>query len=167
MQRELALILTASMVCLIGTVAYRDIVRRRPRRFLPTVVLGGLALGVYAFAFPESLETKGSVDETAAIVCCYLAMVSGMIAEYFFTQAEHGAKKLTFEPMGFLMPIFASPLVFIPLLTITSDIAIGGAFTKAKLMVYLVAFQNGFFWKGFFEQRREKARESPAALLTV
>jgi hypothetical protein len=30
----------------------------------------------------------------------------------------------------------------------------GGAFTRAKLMVYLVAFQNGFFWKKLFEQRR-------------
>jgi drug/metabolite transporter (DMT)-like permease len=167
MQRELAIILTASTICLVVTLAYRDIMRRRPRRFLPTVVLGGLALSVYAFAFPDSIETKGSVDETAAIVFCYLAMVSGMIAEYFYTQAEHGARRLTFEPMTFLMPIFASPIVFIPLLTIMSDIAIGGAFTRAKMMVYLVAFQNGFFWKGFFEQRREKARESPASLLTV
>jgi drug/metabolite transporter (DMT)-like permease len=167
MPRELAIILMASAIGVIVTVAYRDIMRRRPRRFLPTVVLVGVALGVYAFALPEDVEAKGTVDETAAIVFCYLAMVSGMIAEYFYTQAEHGAKKLTFEPMNFLMPIFASPIVFIPLLTITSDIAIGGAFTKAKLMVYFVAFQNGFFWKGFFEQRREKARESPARLLTV
>jgi drug/metabolite transporter (DMT)-like permease len=167
MQRELGIILTASMICLIGTVAYRDIVRRRPGRYLPTVVLGGLALGVYTFVFPERVETKGSIDETAAIVVCYLAMLSGMIAEYFYTQAEQGARKLSFEPMAFLMPIFASPIVFIPLLTITSDVAIGGAFTRAKLMVYLVAFQNGFFWKGFFEQRRAKARESPASLLAV
>jgi hypothetical protein len=53
------------------------------------------------------------------------------------------------------MPIFASPIVFIPLLTLTTDEALaGGAFTRAKLMVYLVAFQNGFFWRNFFEQRR-------------
>ena len=69
--------------------------------------------------------------------------------------------------MVFLMPIFASPIVFIPLLTITSDVAMGGgAFTKSKLMVYLVAFQNGFFWKGFFDKARHKAQgtrlEAPA-----
>jgi hypothetical protein len=29
-------------------------------------------------------------------------------------------------------------------------------------MIYLVAFQNGFFWKGFFEkQRREHQRAAP------
>ena len=48
----------------------------------------------------------------------------------------------------------AAQTAFIPLLTLTSEVAIGGAFTRAKLMVYLVAFQNGFFWKSFFEQRR-------------
>jgi hypothetical protein len=26
-------------------------------------------------------------------------------------------------------------------------------------MVYLVAFQNGFFWKSFFEQRRKTVEE--------
>ena len=36
------------------------------------------------------------------------------------------------------------------------------AFTKAKLMVYLVSFQNGFFWKSFFE-RRQKAVEQEAS----
>jgi hypothetical protein len=59
--------------------------------------------------------------------------------------------------MPFLMPIFASPIVFIPLLTLTSEVAMGGAFTRPKLMVYLVAFQNGFFWKSFFEQRKAEA----------
>jgi hypothetical protein len=43
--------------------------------------------------------------------------------------------------------------------------SIGGAFTKAKLMVYLVAFQNGFFWKSFFEQSRQKTLESVPEML--
>jgi len=53
--------------------------------------------------------------------------------------------------------------VFILLLTITTDVSLSGAFKKSKLMVYLVAFQNGFFWKSFFEERRQKATASAAA----
>ena len=55
------------------------------------------------------------------------------------------------------MPILVSPIVFIPLLTLTSELGAGGAFTRARLMAYLVAFQNGFFWKQLFEQRRQTA----------
>jgi hypothetical protein len=59
--------------------------------------------------------------------------------------------------------------VTLEMLTITSEVAIGGgAFTRSKLMVFLVAFQNGFFGKGFFEQRRlAPARPTPAATYDV
>lgn len=161
MSRELAIVLMASVAALVLAVAYRDVVSRRPRRILPTVLLTGMAAAMYAFAFPDGIESKGSAAETAATALCYVSMVLGMAAEYFYTQAERGRTRFTFEPMTFLMPLFASPIVFIPLLTITSDVAAGGgAFTKANLMVYLVAFQNGFFWKGFFEQRRQLAVDS-------
>ena len=83
-----------------------------------------------------------------------------MMAEYGYAQAERGRKKFKFELVTFMMPVFASPIVFIPLLTLTTDEAMaGGAFTRVKLMVYLVAFQNGFFWKSFFEQRRLAAAQ--------
>jgi hypothetical protein len=161
MSFTLGVILVASSIALAAGVAYRDLARRQPRRYLPTALLALLGGGVYVLAFPDGIESKGSIAETAAVAICYLSMVTGMAAEYFFTQAERGERKLTFDAMAFLMPIFASPIVFIPLLTITSEVAMGGgAFTKSKLMVYLVAFQNGFFWKGFFEQRRHLVQKT-------
>ena len=121
-------------------------------------------VGLYAFA-PAVVETKDGLDEAAAIVVCYLSMVLGMVAQYFYNQAERGNERLELNWTTFLMPIFASPIVFMPLLTLTSEVGMGGAFTRAKLMVYLVAFQNGFFWKSFFEQRKAAAqRDVPAAL---
>ena len=159
MSYALAMILMVSVVGLIIGVGYLDLVRRRSR-IVPSALLVGLVVAVYALAFPDpDIETKGAVDETIAVVFCYLSMVLGMMAQYCYKQAERGDTTLTFEPMEFLMPIFASPIVFIPLLTITADISLSGPFTKAKLMVYLVAFQNGFFWKSFFEQRRQKVLE--------
>ena len=163
----LALILAVSLALLAVELAYRAF--RRRTDLLPRALVV-LAAGwvVYALA-PKALQTRGSADEIVAIVFCYLAMVLGMMAEYGYSQAERGNKKLEFDAMSFLMPIFASPIVFIPLLTLTSEVALGGAFTRPKLMVYLVAFQNGFFWKSFFEQRRAEAnvaaRPEPAAAL--
>lgn len=98
----------------------------------------------------------GGIQEIAAVTFCYFSMLLGMMAEYAYVQAEQGKKRLQFVPMTFVMPILASPIVFIPLLTLAGDLSTG-AFTRAKLMVYLVAFQNGFFWKNFFEQRRREA----------
>ena len=90
-------------------------------------------------------------------------MLLGMIAHYGYTQAERRKKRFTFEPMSFFMPIFASPIVFIPLLAIMSDVSDGGAFTHGKLMVYLVAFQNGFFWKSFFDQQKRTVEQTTHA----
>jgi hypothetical protein len=160
----LAVILTVSLALLVLDLAYR--VFTKGSRLLPTaLVVLGAGWVVYALA-PEAVQTRGPADEIVAIVICYASMVLGMMAEYGYAQAERGNKKIEFDLMSFLMPIFASPIVFIPLLTLTSEVALGGAFTRPKLMVYLVAFQNGFFWKSFFEQRcaeMKSAERSEAA----
>jgi hypothetical protein len=157
----LAVILIVSVVMLVVELAYRAFTKAGG--LLPRTLIV-LAAGwiVYAVA-PRAVQTRGASDEIVAIAICYLSMVIGMMAEYGYAQAERGNKKLEFELMSFLMPIFASPIVFIPLLTLTSEVAMGGAFTRPKLMVYLVAFQNGFFWKSFFEQRRAEAKVAARA----
>ena len=111
--------------------------------------------GIYFLTFPStSGQTRGDA-ETPALVVSYIFMVLGMMAHYVYAKAEKGETRLTIEWMRFLMPILASPIVFIPLVSIAGEVgATGHLFARAKLMVYLVAFQNGFFWKHFFDQRR-------------
>jgi hypothetical protein len=164
MSGALSLVLLVSLAGLVCGVAYIDIQRRGARRFLSSLLLVSLAMAVIYMALPDSIESKGPLDEVVAVSFCYVAMVLGMFAEYGYSQAERGETRLTFRTIDFLMPIFASPIVFIPLLTIATDVSDGGAFTRQKLMVYLVAFQNGFFWKSFFEQRRQAFK--PALLTT-
>ena len=160
MTDTLDLIVKISLVVVVADFFYRVFTRHTPLLPRALVVVGALCVA-YALA-PAAVQTKDGLDETAAIVFCYLSMVLGMIAQYFYIQAERGDRTFQFDWMTFLMPIFASPIVFIPLLTLTSEVAMGGAFTRAKLMVYLVAFQNGFFWKGFFEQRRNDTNAAAA-----
>jgi len=162
MPADLDLIVKLSLAAVAAELLYRLVTRSAP---LPRRALAlGAGACLYAFA-PAVVQTKDGLDEAVAIVICYLSMVLGMAAQYAYDQAERGHERFELNWMTFLMPIFASPIVFIPLLTLTSEVAMGGAFTRAKLMVYLVAFQNGFFWKSFFEQRKEAVRRDvPAAL---
>ena len=154
-------VVVASLLGLTVSVAVADLVHRRPRRRLPTVLLAALTVAVYVAGRPDGVEAKGGAAEVASVALCYAAMLMGMAGEYFYSQAERGGT-LRFEAATFLMPIFASPIVFIPLLTLTTDVAQDGVLGDGKLMVYLVAFQNGFFWKGFFEQRRAQAQSKAA-----
>ena len=153
MSHGLAVLVMLSLAGLLAGRIVSDIWQGRPRRLWPTTIMLLVSAVVYVLAFREDIESKGTVDEGLAVALCYVAMVLGMIAEYFYRQVERGRRRFRWEPMTFMMPIFASPIVFIPLLTII-DVSEGGMFTRAKLMVYLVAFQNGFFWKGFFEKQR-------------
>jgi hypothetical protein len=156
----LANILTVSVIAMSGELVYRLITRRG--RILPRLAALAVAIGITWWLAPGPVEKMGSTADTVTVIVCYLAMLLGMMAEYGYAQAEKGYTHFKFEPLSFLMPIFASPIVFIPLVTLTSDLGQGGAFTRAKLMVYLVAFQNGFFWRSFFEERRRHAAATPA-----
>jgi hypothetical protein len=153
-----AFILIASAAILAIELLYRIGIRDKDARLLPrAIVVLGAAYLAYDLR-PAPVEQMGTLDQAAAIVFCYGAMLLGMAAEYGYTiadRASRGEGQLKFDLATFLLPVFASPIIFIPLLTLTSELGTGGAFTRAHLMVYLVAFQNGFFWKQLFEQRRQ------------
>jgi hypothetical protein len=151
------------IVSLIGAVVALVIFTARHsdvRLWTVTVLVGLVSAGVW-YANPSPFGTRADDDaqEIAAVAICYVAMLLGMMAEYVYRQAEKGQERLTFTPMTFLMPILASPIVFIPLVTIAGEVKAASILSQAKLMVYLVAFQNGFFWRSFFEQRRRELVE--------
>ena len=151
------------MVSLIGAVVALVIVaarRNEVRLWVVTMLVALLSAGVW-YATPSPFGTRADDDaqEIAAVAICYIAMLLGMMAEYVYRQAENGQDRLTFTPMTFVMPILVSPIVFIPLVTISAEVKDASILSQAKLMVFLVAFQNGFFWRSFFEQRRQVIAE--------
>jgi hypothetical protein len=159
----LRLALAGSCVALAALVIVSGFRASRPVRALTGAVVLAVALWwVYVVTFPPAGGSRGS-GETAALVISYVSMVLGMMAHYVYAKAERGDTRLTIEWLPFLMPILASPIVFIPLVSIAGEVSsTGDVFERAKLMVYLVAFQNGFFWKHFFDQRRVTSAPSPA-----
>ncbi len=150
--------LAASCVGVPVLLLIRLVRARRPGAAVVTAAILATALWLlYGAVFPTDGGTRG-FSETATLVASYLAMVAGMLAQYVYAKAERGEKTLTIEWMPMLMPILASPIVFIPLVSIAGEVsATGSILAQPKLMVYLVAFQNGFFWKHFFDERRPAA----------
>ena len=144
----LSSLLAASVVGLLACVWWFSVVRARPRRVARAVALTALAVIAIRYAMVTPVESKGAIHETLAVVFCYAAMVVGMMAQYAYQQTQ--THDFRFDPAAFLMPIFVSPIVFIPLLTVIGEVNTTGAFAQPKLMVYLIAFQNGFFWRSFF-----------------
>jgi hypothetical protein len=157
---RLALALSCAAVAAVA-VAVSLRARRRVRALATAAFLTTALWWVYSITFPQTVRSRGETD-AAALVVSYLAMVMGMVAHHVYTKAEQGATRLTIDWMRLLMPVMVSPIVFIPLMSIAAEVSVtGGMFTRQKVMVYLVAFQNGFFWKHFFDQRHPAA--SPAS----
>jgi hypothetical protein len=154
----LSWVLAASILGLLLCVWWGSVVRARPRRAARALALTVLAAAALRYALAEPVESKGTVHETLAIAFCYAAMLLGMVAQYAYRQAE--TRDFQFDPAAFFMPIFASPIVFVPLLTVIGEVNTSGALATPKLMVYLIAFQNGFFWRGFFAGRSQEAPAS-------
>lgn len=112
------------------------------------------------FGFPRTrVVAMGLREDLALWVALYICMLVGMFAQYCYRHFERPRRNRIKWDWGlFMAPVFASPIVFIPLAT--SFISAGldlKSFTAAKFMIFLVAFQNGFFWKEFFDLKRREA----------
>ena len=126
---------------------------------------GFVALAVFAvflnrlLAFPFApAVAKGSQDLTLA-VALYVCMLGGMLAQYIYRRFEKPSGERAAWDWGlFVAPAFASPIVFIPLLAAFQAAEVKlDELTAPRLMIFFVAFQNGFFWKDFFERKQKES----------
>jgi hypothetical protein len=134
--------------------------------FILQLAVLAVCFGVlYTFFFTrEQIIVKGPGHEVYFVLVLYLCMLLGMLAQYLhkrFEQPKADRKKQKFDFGMFIAPVFASPIVFIPLLAALQNVVTGDLrnLTTAKLMVFFVAFENGFFWKEYFDHRRKIKQE--------
>lgn len=130
-------------------------------------LLGMAAFAVFlyflvGFPLPADQATgKGSPEDDITLVvllaCC---MVLGMLAQSFyrhFSLPLKIRKGRKFDWGLFLAPVCASPIVFIPLMITLQNANIDlKQLTIPRLMIFFVAFQNGFFWKEHFDRKRRE-----------
>ena len=112
-----------------------------------------------AFQAGSHLSSKGEQPNQAGfVVVLYVCMLLGMASHYFYTlllKPKHDRDP--FDVGSLLAPVFASPLVFIPLLGAFQNSEVDlTSLTLPKMMVFFVAFENGFFWKEVVDNRRKE-----------
>ncbi len=125
--------------------------------------IGALAVFVillnrlFGFPIPEPVVAKGSNDLVLA-GALFICMVAGMFGQYLYRHFERPMRFRRKWDWGlFLAPVFASPIVLMPLLAAFQGADIDlAALTAPRLMMFCVAFQNGFFWKEFFDRKRKE-----------
>jgi hypothetical protein len=82
-------------------------------------------------------------------------MVAGMFSQYLYDWFTKAAEdKTPFNWRSFLAPALVSPIIFVPL---CGTLDSGEHAQKRALMLVLVAFENGFFFKNYFEERAKAA----------
>jgi hypothetical protein len=160
-------IITVSLLGLL-VVLLISVVRTHQWRGFSLELVGLVALTillnrVFGYPWPSAVEAKGPGDEWIVAIALFLCMVLGMFCQYVYRRFERPQGRRPKWDWGlFVAPVFASPIVFIPLLASLGGANISsGSLTSARLMIFLVAFQNGFFWKEFFDrkQREKEAKE--------
>jgi hypothetical protein len=74
-----------------------------------------------------------------------------MLSQYLYARFTTPAgQRPPFDWGSFIAPIFVSPIIFVPL---CSTLGVGEHADTGQYMIFLIAFENGFFFKGYFDQR--------------
>jgi len=159
------ILITGSLVLLLGWIVWRY----SRSRHLPSLLLSLAGLALYVallrllFGFPSLgvQEAKGAEDNTflAQALAMYVCMLAGMAAEYFYHYFDAPGESRKFEIASFVKPFLVSPLVFMPLAVSMQNANLDlSRFDAARLMVFLVAFENGFLWRSYFTRKMSEAR---------
>ncbi len=126
------------------------------------VILAFLLNRLFGYPFSPTVVAKSPRNDLILALALYICMLAGMMCQFLFRRFSLPRRRRGKWDLGlFLAPIFASPVVFIPLLAAFSnaDIRLENL-PGPRLMVFLVAFQNGFFWKEFFDNIRDHTDRS-------
>ena len=160
-----SLLLALSMIGLLVCLIVQYFGSGNWRRFwFQAAALALAAVVVYGLFWSRGV-TQAKGDQPAFAFVLYLCMVLGMLAHAAYVRFEQPkAQRPPFDWGAFLAPLFASPIVFIPLLAALQNANVDlEHLTAPRLMVFFVAFENGFFWKEYFDHRRQnKCKDADA-----
>ena len=166
MSSLMTLLLSLSLVALAATAIYRFIQtkNRRPllAQMLALLLVFAFLRALFDFPAPPPASKGEGQQEMYLIIVLYACMLLGMLAQYGYGRFSLPRKKCKPFDLGlFFAPVFTSPIIFIPLLAALQNAEIDLTRLDApRFMAFLVAFENGFFWKEYFDHRREEKEKN-------
>ncbi len=164
MSGSLVVMLSAAMVLLLAASGAHAYATARWRLFLVEASsLAGLTWFFYwLFKFPFPIGgtiAKGGQSDAAVTIVLFACTILGMLAQALyqhFTLPLAKRHRTKIDWGLFFAPICASPIVFIPLMVALENADVDlKALTVPRMMIFFVAFQNGFFWKEHFDRQRQ------------
>lgn len=160
----LEIITNISFIGICAVFVVRFIKFRHWRAFIAQLAVTGIAfvLVYYYFYRIEIPAARGEGNgDIYVVIVLYLCMLLGMVSHSLYARLEQPKKKRPHFDFGlFIAPVFASPIVFIPLISALQNADVDlMKLTTPKLMIFFLAFENGFFWKEYFDNRRRSTTE--------
>ena len=158
MTSQLTVLLVISLVGFLAFTGFAAMRTGQWRQFV--VLLVGASLfaivlhQVFGFPIPRpDVAAKGSQEQPLVVTSAlYICMVAGMLAEHLYIRFLRPKRQRRKWDWGnFLAPIFVSPIVFIPLQGALQSSGVNLTDqTQPLVMLFLVAFENGFPLEGLF-----------------
>lgn len=148
-------------LCVLVFLEYVRVRKLRRLLFCLAVLAGCGALYFYFFQSSPSIASKGEQPSQAGfVVVLYACMFLGMVCHSFYSRfLKAKTEREPFDWGNFFAPVFASPIVFMPLLGAFQNADVDlTKLTMPKFMVFFVAFQNGFFWKEVVDNRAKEQK---------
>jgi hypothetical protein len=158
MSQLMIILIFASLIGLIAFTIYRYLKSKNVRNLIIHLFLIIIYILVFfGFVFFNNLTPKGGQDEHIyLIIALYIFMILGMLAHYGYNRLSQPAKtRKKFDLGYFIAPVLVSPIIFFPLLATLQSVNIEIETFNIKLLFFCVAFENGFFWKEFCDNRRQ------------
>lgn len=159
----MTLLIGLSLTVLVALAIFRLAQNKNWRIFLVQMLVLALCFWFLhaLFNFPVVAPKPRGPQDVYLVIILYVCMLLGMVAHYAYTRFEQPQRKRPKFDFGlFVAPIFASPIIFIPLLAALQNADIDlTQLTVPKTIVFFVAFENGFFWKEYFDHRRQQKAE--------
>ena len=113
----------------------------------------------FGFPFPSRISAKGSEAGLAFYTALYVSVLMGMASQFAFRHfSQPRESRVPWDWGLFIAPLFAAPAIFGPLVAALQSSGVDFNDSRPRLMVIVVAFQNGFFWKDAFEHKRKEEK---------
>ena len=113
------------------------------------------------FGYFNTIEIKGKITVGENLTLCglYISTVLGILGHHIFIQIKglnsRGKQpKLKWVPL--LKPLAISPIIFMAVLNQLNKMGTQANTLTAVITQFILAFQNGFFWREVFENAKTK-----------